>query len=341
MVRMIEKSVCHGIAGKRSNGTPKFIVIHNDAGSEGATAEQYVQALGNMNNAQLENGFAHYYVDRNTIARVEDTYNMAWHTANSEGNTWGVGYEVCQSIGASDVDFLANEQVTFKQVAEDMKYWGMTPNRNTVRLHREFVATACPHRSWDLHGKDVNKVKDYFISQIKKYMNNEVVNVVKNDRPKHAVLTGFFVVGSAQEKKVEAYIKKSWNYRKIYADNKKKVQFEVAKFNQYDEGKFRLEKWLAENNWNFSVVTTFSDVTNIKNNDRPQHYILTGGFDIGTGSYKLVKKFMKNNKWNFTEIKDKNGRIQFKTGKFNQASESKYRLEKWLGQNNWSYQVLS
>ncbi|HBI2020805.1 TPA: N-acetylmuramoyl-L-alanine amidase, partial [Enterococcus faecalis] len=94
------------------------------------------------------NGFAHYYIDRNTIARVEDTFNAAWHTANSDGNLNYVGYEVCQSMGASDADFLANEQMTFKQVAEDMKFWGMQPNRDTVRLHKEFVPTACPHRSW-------------------------------------------------------------------------------------------------------------------------------------------------------------------------------------------------
>ena len=161
-----------GIAGKRPNPTPKGIVIHNDAGSIYATATQYVNGLAVMSPTQLANGFAHYYIDRNTIARVEDTFNAAWHTANPEGNLNYVGYEVCQSMGASDADFLANEQMTFKQVAEDMKFWGMHPNRDTVRLHKEFVPTACPHRSWELHGKETNAVKDYFISQIKKYMGN-------------------------------------------------------------------------------------------------------------------------------------------------------------------------
>ncbi|ENZ5586012.1 N-acetylmuramoyl-L-alanine amidase, partial [Enterococcus faecalis] len=129
-------------------------------------------ALAVMSPTQLANGFAHYYIDRNTIARVEDTFNAAWHTANSDGNLNYVGYEVCQSMGANDADFLANEQMTFKQIAEDMKFWGMQPNRDTVRLHKEFVPTACPHRSWELHGKETNAVKDYFISQIKKYMGN-------------------------------------------------------------------------------------------------------------------------------------------------------------------------
>lgn len=172
MAQVINQSVCGGIAGRRPNATPKGVVIHNDAGSIYATAAQYVNALAVMSPTQLANGFAHYYIDRNTIARVEDTFNAAWHTANPDGNLNYVGYEVCQSMGASDVDFLANEQMTFKQVAEDMKFWGMQPNRDTVRLHKEFVPTACPHRSWELHGKETNAVKDYFISQIKKYMGN-------------------------------------------------------------------------------------------------------------------------------------------------------------------------
>ena len=167
MAQVINQSVCGGIAGRRPNATPKGVVIHNDAGSIYATAAQYVNALAVMSPTQLANGFAHYYIDRNTIARVEDTFNAAWHTANPEGNLNYVGYEVCQSMGASDADFLANEQMTFKQVAEDMKFWGMYPNRDTVRLHKEFVPTA-----WELHGKETNAVKDYFISQIKKYMGN-------------------------------------------------------------------------------------------------------------------------------------------------------------------------
>ena len=172
MVQVINQSVCSGIAGRCPGAFPKGVVIHNDAGSIHTTAAQYVNALAVMSPTQLANGFAHYYIDRNTIARVEDTFNAAWHTANPDGNLNYVGYEVCQSMGASDADFLANEQMTFKQVAEDMKFWGMQPNRSTVRLHKEFVPTACPHRSWELHGRDVNAVKDYFISQIKKYMGN-------------------------------------------------------------------------------------------------------------------------------------------------------------------------
>lgn len=168
-MEIINKSVCRGVAGRRAKDKPDGVVIHNDAGSINATAKQYVNSLACMTNSQLANGFAHYYIDRNTIARTEDTFNMAWHTANANGNAYYVGYEVCQSIGASEEDFLANEQATLRQAAEDLKYWGHPANRNTVKLHNQFVATACPHRSQEIHGKGV-ACQDYFIREINKFM---------------------------------------------------------------------------------------------------------------------------------------------------------------------------
>lgn len=185
MVEIINRSVCRGIAGRRASAIPDGTVWHNDAGSIYATAKAYVESLATMTNAQLGNGFAHYYVDRFTRARVEDTYNKAWHTASNVGNDNYVGFETCQSLGASDEDFLANEQETLKQIAEDFVYWKKTPDRSNFRLHCEFVPTACPHRSMLLHtgwnpitqGKApqaiVDELKDYGISQVKKYMQGE------------------------------------------------------------------------------------------------------------------------------------------------------------------------
>ena len=153
-------------------------VIHNDAGS--MTPKQYVAWLKTRD---LRKGIAHYYGNRNQMARVIDTNKVGWHTANEEGNGHYIGYEVCESLSASDADFLANEEAVFKQVAEDFKFYGITPNRNTVRLHKEFTSTSCPHRSWALHGQSVNTVKDYFISRIKSYMGGGVVEVAQATEP--------------------------------------------------------------------------------------------------------------------------------------------------------------
>lgn len=254
-MEIINKSVCRGVAGKRK-GNVKGIVIHNDAGSINATAKHYVSALEKMNNNQLANGFAHYYIDRNTIARVEDTFNQAWHTANADGNANYIGYEVCQSIGASDVDFLANEQATFKQVAADLKFYGLKANRNTVKLHREFVATACPHRSWDLHGKSVDAVKDYYISQINEYMDGGAT-VAKPNRPKrakHKVVTYWYVKGNANTKKVEQYLKYNKLRYTIETAEDKRIKFVVSPFVQYSAKKAKLVKFLEDNNCHYEVL---------------------------------------------------------------------------------------
>lgn len=145
-------------------------IFHNDYGK--MTPKQYVAWLKTRN---LELGIAHYYGNRNQMARVIDTNKIGWHAASSDGNGHYIGYEVCESLSASDADFLANEEAVFKQAAADFAYYGITPNRNSVRLHKEFSNTSCPHRSWDLHGQSINAVKDYFISRIKSYMASPAV----------------------------------------------------------------------------------------------------------------------------------------------------------------------
>ena len=162
---------------------PVGVVIHNDAGK--SSAQQYEKALVNTSTSRYENGIAHAYASKGYIWEGISEDKVAWHTANNNGNTNYYGIEVCQSMSASDAEFLKNEQTVFKFIAAKMKAWGMKPNRNTVRLHMEFVSTACPHRSMKLHaGFDpvksgrpsqttMNKLKDYFIKQIKAYMNGK------------------------------------------------------------------------------------------------------------------------------------------------------------------------
>lgn len=178
----INKSVCGGVAGKR-NTNPKGVFIHNDAGGVNAIARFYVDYLPRHNKA---NGFAHYYIDKDTIFRAEDTFNKAWHCGNTDGNNNYLSYEVCQSIGASASDFLANERMCLMQVAEDMLYYKIPVNEQTVKLHQEVYATACPHRSVELHGGRLN-TKRYFIEEIKKYqkLGTTVEEMLQKDKPNY------------------------------------------------------------------------------------------------------------------------------------------------------------
>ena len=137
------------------------VVIHNDAGS--GSAEWYVEWLKTRDKNL---GIAHYYITKDTIARVIDTNLIGYHTGHWPSNQRYIGYEVCQSVSAKNQDFLANEDMVLMQAAEDLLFYGLPINGNTVRVHHEFVPTSCPHRSMALHGGTTESVKNYFIERI-------------------------------------------------------------------------------------------------------------------------------------------------------------------------------
>lgn len=139
-----------------------FVVIHNDAGS--MTPDEYVDWLSQREKAL---GIAHYYCDRECIARVIDTGMIGYHTGDWWSNCRSIGYEVCESLSASDEEFLQNEDVTLAQATEDLLAYGLPITTETVRLHHEFVPTTCPHRSLALHGGTTESVKEYFVDRMK------------------------------------------------------------------------------------------------------------------------------------------------------------------------------
>lgn len=145
--------------------------MHNDAGSINATADYWANAYASGGH-DLNDGFTHYHVDKDKVVQCEDDSNQAWHCGDSYCNRMYLSLEVDQSMGASDEDFLKAEDRALKLVADKFKQYGIEPNENTVRLHKEVFATACPHRSTQLHGGDY-ECKQYFIRKIKAYMDGE------------------------------------------------------------------------------------------------------------------------------------------------------------------------
>jgi len=155
-------------AGVRGHN-PTGVVIHNDAGSNGANAGFYNNWLPTHN---PENGFAHVYIASDGRLQASDFSNMAWHCANSYGNANYASWEVCQSEGDLN-QFLRNEQAVLDDVAKYMKQWGLTPNRDTVKLHQELSATSCPRRSVEVHGGTVESCRSYFISELNKRLTGQ------------------------------------------------------------------------------------------------------------------------------------------------------------------------
>ncbi len=157
-------SICRGIAGRRGKN-PIGIFIHNGADSQNATSEYYKNYLQRAN---LENGFAHYYVCSDGILQAEDDANCAWHCGYLNGNLNFLGIEVCQSMGDLNI-FKANEEKALQLAAQKCKQYGITPSESTIMLHQEVFATACPHRSVEIHGGEA-ATKAYFIKRIKELM---------------------------------------------------------------------------------------------------------------------------------------------------------------------------
>ena len=155
-------------AGVRGHN-PTGVVIHNDAGSNGANAGFYNNWLPTHN---PENGFAHVYIASDGRLQASDFSNMAWHCANSYGNANYASWDVCQSEGDLN-QFLRNEQAVLDDVAKYMKQWGLTPNRDTVKLHQELSSTSCPRRSVEAHGGTVESCRSYFIAELNKRLTGQ------------------------------------------------------------------------------------------------------------------------------------------------------------------------
>ena len=187
-----------GIAGARGSN-PTAIVLHNDAGSQGATAAFYKNWLESHTPSL---GFAHYYVASDGTYQAEKDSNKAWHTGNSKGNANYLGIEVCQSMG-NESTYLANEQKAFKLAADLCKKYGLNPASAVFPLHRELSSTSCPHRAWDLHGKGVAAIKKYFVDQIKKYYSGDS-NPNNNSGSSTSSVTTKYAVGSSVRVKASA-----------------------------------------------------------------------------------------------------------------------------------------
>ena len=94
--------------------------------------------------------------------RRKMTKNCAWHCGYLNGNLNFLSIEVCQSMGDLDT-FKANEEKALQLAAQKCKQYGITPSASTIMLHQEVFATACPHRSVEIHGGATATKKRIFI----------------------------------------------------------------------------------------------------------------------------------------------------------------------------------
>jgi hypothetical protein len=120
--------------------------------------------------------------DTDRLQAADFSYK-AWHCSNSYGNANYASWEVIQSSGDL-AQFLRNEQAVLDDVAKYMKLWGLTPNRDTVKLHQELSPTSCPARSFSVHGNTLEACRDYFIKELQKRLgssNNGSTSNIENN----------------------------------------------------------------------------------------------------------------------------------------------------------------
>lgn len=241
-----------------------FVVIHNDAGR--MKPQRYISFLRNRDKAL---GIAHFYCNRDTIVQVVPIENIGYHTGDWWSNCRSVGYEVCESLSASDEEFLQNEDVTLLKAAADLVEAGMPISRETVRLHHEFVPTSCPHRSMELHGGTTESVRSYFIERMQYFasLGNNLAEILHAYFPE------------------EKFHMKSWVRHEIFNDDNEIVRQVIR--GEWGVGQERI-KQLTEAGYNaeriqekVNLVLQGSQINDTKTMDALAYEVIQG--DWGNG----------------------------------------------------------
>lgn len=125
---------------------PKGLVFHNTAGTASA-----MQEASAKNGNSLQSSI-HLFVDETEAVQCLPFNRNSWH-AHDGGNGYAnrnlISVEVCRSKSALAV-FKKAETNSFEICARVLLQLGLPANSNTIRWHREFAATACPHRTAEL-----------------------------------------------------------------------------------------------------------------------------------------------------------------------------------------------
>lgn len=241
-----------------------FVVIHNDAGR--MKPQRYISFLRNRDKAL---GIAHFYCNRDTIVQVVPIENIGYHTGDWWSNCRSVGYEVCESISASDEEFLQNEDVTLLKAAADLVEAGMPISRDTVRLHHEFVPTSCPHRSMELHGGTTESVRSYFIERMQYFasLGNNLAEILHKHFPE------------------EEFRMNTWVRHKVFNDDNEVVRQVIR--GEWGVGQERI-KQLTDAGYNaeriqekVNLVLQGSQINDIKTMDALAYEVIQG--DWGNG----------------------------------------------------------
>lgn len=135
---------------------PKYIVIHDTAGSSAALQE----ATRLQSSSQYNNGVAHFYTDDKECYQLIECNIKAYHAGDGptgKGNGQSISIEVCKSLASGG--FTSETQKATYQKALDNAYKLAADlckkyniSSNNILQHKDLSATACPYTQKVLFG---------------------------------------------------------------------------------------------------------------------------------------------------------------------------------------------
>lgn len=144
--------------GERTRPIDTIVIHHNATTNKDVAMNTWLVSSGNQTSA-------HYEVTGSEIIGCVGENMIAYHSGGTGGvdvpsipdiNNRSIGIEHVNSTGAPDwqvADSTLHQSA--RLIADICKRYGLPINRNTIKLHREITATACPG------GLDIDKLIQY------------------------------------------------------------------------------------------------------------------------------------------------------------------------------------
>ena len=159
---------------------PKGIIVHNTASAQSAR-DVVSQMLSNASPVSF-----HVAIDENEAVEAIPFSRNAWHAGdgpNGFANRNLIGIEIARSTSPQDI-YLKAEDNAAAYIAEVLKQYGWGVDK--LYKHKQFSATACPHRTEELGWQRVIALVQAELNRLKKPSESKPKVVVPSPYQKDA-----------------------------------------------------------------------------------------------------------------------------------------------------------
>lgn len=210
-----------------------------------------------------------------------------------------------------------------------------------------------------MDGSDVTKQAEFFYNNVKGYIGQGIM------------VLDYEMYGRQGAKAVETFVKRFYELSGVYVwlymnesdsnnDNwsdylKKNCGLWIAKYSTQEPNHVKGLNVIAwqytstplDKNVFYGDVSMWNRYANKNSgetteqiNKRPRQAVETYWYGADSPKYKMIKQYLKDNDLKHTEEKGDDGRIKIIVSSFNQDSDNKYKLEKYLSKNDMNFEVV-